>query len=119
VRSAHAALHAATDAALAALRPGMTAADLHGVLTRALQAEGATPGGGRLGHGLGLSLTEWPSLTPRDHTELRAGMVLTLEPSVELAPGRLIVHEENLVLREDGPELLSTRAPAEMPVLAA
>lgn len=117
VLRAHAALHAATDAALSLLRPGMTAADLYGILSGALAAQGATPGAGRLGHGLGLSLTEWPSLTPHDHTELRSGMVLTLEPGVEISPGRILVHEENIVLREDGPELLSTRAPVDLPVL--
>ncbi len=119
VARAHAALHAATDAALAELRPGMAARDLYRVLTDALKAEGAAPGSGRLGHGLGLTLTEWPSLTPKDGTELREGMVLTLEPGVEIAPGRILVHEENIVLRADGAELLSTRAPREMVELQA
>ena len=116
---AHAALHAATEAALAALRPGMRADELHRVMVEALRAQGATPLGGRLGHGLGLTLTEWPSLTPKDRTELRGGMVLTLEPGVEIAPdiapGRILVHEENIVLRADGPELLSTRTPPDLP----
>ncbi|SEA61499.1 M24 family metallopeptidase [Rubrimonas cliftonensis] len=116
-RRAHAALHAATDAALSAARPGMRACDLHGVMARALQAQGAAPLGGRFGHGLGVSLTEWPSLSPLDETPLRAGMVLTLEPGVEVAPGRIMVHEENVALRKDGPELLSARAPAELPAL--
>ena len=115
VRRAHAALFAATDAALAALRPGMLARDLHRIMSEALEREGVKPGGGRLGHGLGLTLTEWPSLTPLDATELREGMVLTLEPGVDIAPGRMLVHEENIVLRADGPELLSRRAPADMP----
>lgn len=118
-RRAHAALFAATDAALSALRPGMTACELYRILTDALRAEGATPGGGRLGHGLGITLTEWPSLTERDTTPLRAGMVLTLEPGVEVTPGTFLVHEENLVLREDGAELLSTRCPAELPEIGA
>lgn len=117
VRRAHAALHRATDAAIAGLRPGHTAAELHTLMARSLVADGATPGGGRMGHGLGLSLTEWPSLTPLDRTVLRAGMVLTLEPGVDIAPGRILVHEEVIVLRDDGPELLSPRAPLEMPVL--
>jgi Xaa-Pro aminopeptidase len=73
--------------------------------------------GGRLGHGLGVTLTEWPSLTPLDTTELREGMVLTLEPSVNIAPGLIMVHEENIVLRAHGPELLSCRAPAALPVI--
>jgi Xaa-Pro aminopeptidase len=115
VRRAHAALFAATNEALASLRPGMLARDLHRILSEALVREGARTGGGRLGHGLGLTLTEWPSVTPLDATELREGMVLTLEPGVEISPGRILVHEENIVLRAHGPELLSRRAPAEMP----
>lgn len=118
VRRAHAALFAATDAALAALRPGMLARDLHRILSEALERQGAVTLGGRLGHGLGLTLTEWPSLTPLDVTELREGMVLTLEPGVEIAPDRILVHEENIVMRAGGPELLSRRAPAEMPEIA-
>lgn len=117
-RRAYAALHAATDAALAAIRPGMTARDVHRILADAMRAESVTPAAGRLGHGLGLSLTEWPSLTPKDETVLREGMVLTLEPGGEMGPGRIMVHEENLVLRAGGAELLSSRAPAELPELA-
>ncbi|WP_417412372.1 M24 family metallopeptidase [Hoeflea sp.] len=115
VRRAHASLHAATDAALASLHPGMLARDLHRILSEALVRQGAVVGGGRLGHGLGLTLTEWPSVTPLDTTELREGMVLTLEPGVEIAQGRIMVHEENVVLRAEGPELLSRRAPTELP----
>lgn len=117
-RRAYAALHTATDAALAAIRPGMTARDMHRILADAMHAEGVTPAPGRLGHGLGLSLTEWPSLTPKDGTVLREGMVLALEPGVEIGPGQIMVHEENLVLRAGGAELLSSRAPAELPELA-
>jgi Xaa-Pro aminopeptidase len=119
VRRAHGALYAATETALDCLRPGMLARDLHKVMTDALTAQRATPGGGRLGHGLGLTLTEWPSLTPLDTTELREGMVLTLEPGVEIAPGRIMVHEENIVLRAGGPELLSRRAPSDLPEIMA
>ena len=117
-RQTHAALFAATEAALAALRPGMRAAEAYRILHDALRAEGATPSRGRFGHGLGLALTEWPSFTPLDDTPLRAGMVLTLEPGAETAEGRIMVHEENIVLRAEGAELLSSRAPAELPVLA-
>ena len=109
-RRAHDALYAATDVALETLRPGMTASHLYHTLTNALRAAGATPGGGRLGHGLGITLTEWPSVTAKDTTELREGMVLTLEPGVEITPGKILVHEENIVLRADGCELLSSRA---------
>ncbi|WP_224816246.1 Xaa-Pro peptidase family protein [Hasllibacter sp. MH4015] len=113
----HLALHHATDAALAQLRPGMLARDAHRIMARALEDLGERPCGGRLGHGLGVTLTEWPSFTPRDVTELRDGMVLTLEPSAHVYGDCILVHEENIVLRADGPELLSTRAPRDLPVI--
>ena len=114
-RRAHEALWGATEDCLAQLRPGMTARDAHRILSGGLIRRGAVPGGGRLGHGLGVALTEWPSFTPKDDTVLRAGMVLTLEPGAVIRPGCIQVHEENVVLREDGPELLSPRAPADLP----
>lgn len=118
VRRTQDALWQATEETLAALRPGMRACDAHRLLSDALVTRGARPGGGRLGHGLGITLTEWPSFTPLDTTPLRAGMVLTLEPGALVAPGSMLVHEENIVLRDTGAELLSPRAPAQMPELA-
>lgn len=117
VRRAYAVLHAATEAGLAAARPGATAADLHRAIQAPIEAAGMQDSGGRLGHGLGLQLTEWPSLLPDDRTVLRAGMVLTIEPGVVVRPGRIMVQEENIVLTASGAELLSTRAPAELPVI--
>ena len=114
VRRTHAALWEATEDVLSALRPGMLARDVHRMLCDGLTRRGATPGGGRLGHGLGVTLTEWPSFTPRDTTPLRTGMVLTLEPGAMVGDGRMIVHEENIVLRAEGVELLSPRAPYDL-----
>lgn len=105
------ALWHATEHTLSELRPGTRACDAHRLLSEDLRRKGAIPCGGRLGHGLGLSLTEWPSFTPQDQTELRAGMVLTLEPSAFVASDCFLTHEENIVLRDTGPELLSPRAP--------
>jgi len=116
-RRAHSALFAATETALSALKPGIAASDLHGILTDALRSNGAMPCDGRLGHGLGVTLTEWPSIAGNDHTILREGMVLTLEPCALIATGKIMVHEENIVLRADGPELLSARTPPDLPVI--
>ena len=113
----HEALWLATDEALDRLRPGMRACDVHEMLCKALTRRGATPGTGRFGHGLGVTLTEWPSLSAVDETPLRAGMVLTLEPGAIVTPGRIMVHEENIVLRETGAELLTRRAPQTLPVI--
>ena len=75
---------------------------------------GNSRGGGRLGHGLGVTLTEWPSFTSLDTTELVAGMVLTIEPGAMVREGTYIVHEENILLTENGVRLLSPRAPFDM-----
>ena len=72
---------------------------------------------GRLGHGLGMQLTEQPSNTPSDGTVLQPGMVLTLEPGMTFAPARQMVHEENLVVTEDGAEWLTRRGPRDLPVI--
>ena len=41
-------------------------------------------------------------------------MVLTIEPGVAIDSNRMLVHEENLVITEQGPKMLSERAPVEM-----
>jgi len=117
-RRAHETCWEATEAGLAATRPGATAADLHAAMWRVLEAGGALGNDvGRLGHGLGMQLTEGHSNMPGDDTVLRPGMVLTLEPGMCYAPGRLMVHEEDVVVREDGAELLTRRAPRELPII--
>ena len=73
---------------------------------------------GRLGHGLGTQLTEWPSLIPADHTRLEPGMVLTLEPGLTLPNGATLVHEENIVITENGAAYLSDPAQPELPRLS-
>ena len=69
---------------------------------------------GRLGHGLGIQLTEWPSLIPADETVLEPGMVLTLEPGIETRDGNMLVHEENIVITENGARWLS---PLQIPAI--
>ena len=44
-------------------------------------------------------------------------MVMTIEPGMEFLPGALMVHEENIVITEDGCELLSVRASPEIIVV--
>lgn len=113
-QAAYSKLITATDAAFEAVKPGAKAADLWQAMASIV---GATETG-RLGHGLGINLTEWPSLTATDETVLAEGMVLTLEPSIEILNGRMLVHEENIVVTATGAKWLSRRAPSELPVLA-
>ena len=107
VDAAHGMLIDATHAAFAAARPGATAADLFHVMDKIVTNGAGGSDAGRYGHGLGMNLTEWPSLIPTDHTVLTAGMVLTLEPGIEIAPGMALVHEENIVICDNGADWLS------------
>ncbi len=120
-KRAHEVVWQATQAGIDAARPGITAEDLWRAQQTVLEAGGASSGNdvGRSGHGLGLHLTEPPSNMPGDRTQLKPGMVMTIEPGFEYAPGKNIVHEENLVITEDGCELLTRRAPQEMPLITA
>lgn len=58
------------------------------------------------GHGLGLVAVASPNLSPRDHTELEAGMILAVEPGAYF-PGRFGMRLENeyLVTPAGGIEL--------------
>ena len=114
VAAGHSRLIEATYAAFEAARPDNTAADLFNVMDKIVTGGAGGSEAGRYGHGLGMNLTEWPSLIPTDHTPLVPGMVLTLEPGIELEPGRALVHEENIVIRENGAEWLSKPYGAEM-----
>jgi Xaa-Pro aminopeptidase len=113
----------ATEAGLAAVRPGCTAADVYRAMSEVLQSANGTANPiGRMGHGLGLDLTEPPSIAATDETRLDSGMVITLEPCALLSAGggmaqRLMVHEENLVVTPTGYELLSRRASPVLPIV--
>ncbi len=117
-RRAYDVLWRATEAGIDAARPGTTCRELFHTMQSVI-AEMDDQGGdvGRLGHGLGMQLTEWPSHAAFDDTVLTENMVLTLEPSLGYGDGRIMVHEENIVVRAGGAELLTTRAAPELPVI--
>lgn len=117
VAEAHRVIWDATEAALEICKPGTTCAELFVAMNKAMGLDDDAGSVGRLGHGLGMQLTEHPSHAAFDQTVLQKGMVLTLEPGYEFAPGKMMVHEENIVVRADGPELLSTRVAREIVVV--
>lgn len=104
----HAVVDDAVKAALAAARPGALARDIDAAARGTIAAAGY----GeyfihRTGHGLGLDVHEPPYLTATSDTVLEEGMVFSIEPGIYL-PGRFGVRlEEIVVLRADGPEILS------------
>mgnify|MGYP003314222834 FL=1 len=114
-KTAYSKLYNATEVALKKIRPGMTCAQVFSLINSSL-GEGDSDIG-RMGHGLGIQLTEYPSLMLNDKTVLRENMVITIEPSLSYGDGLMMVHEENICIRDGEPELLTKRAAEELPVL--
>ena len=112
--AAHARLIDAVDAAADIARVGSTAAQLFHAMDAIVTGGAGGSDAGRLGHGLGMQLTEGLSLIPDDHTVLEEGMVITLEPGIDVGDGRILVHEEDIVVTESAPRFLSPRAGREM-----
>ena len=120
----------ATEAGIAAARPGVRTCDVWRAQAEVVAEATGLPldkrgfGAGRMGHGIGMRMCEPPSNSPDDETLLVPGMTLTIEPGTPFtidgpdgAEQKLLVHEENVVVTEDDAELLTRRAPREMPVI--
>jgi len=59
-----------------------------------------------------MNVTEPPSVAPYDHTAIRPGMILTIEPGIGTRHG-IYHHEQNVLVTEGETEVLST-APIEL-----
>ena len=114
-KTAYSKLYNATEVALKKIRPGMTCEQVFSLINSSLGEVDSDIG--RMGHGLGIQLTEYPSLMLNDKTVLRENMVITIEPSLSYGDGLMMVHEENICIRDGEPELLTKRAAEELPVL--
>ena len=44
-------------------------------------------------------------------------MIITIEPCYEYLPGKMLVLEENILITENGFELLTTRSPKFLPII--
>ena len=115
VRRAYDSLWESTEAGLEVATAGVRCSDVFSAMQKSLgEVDSAV---GRFGHGLGIQLTEYPSIAAFDHTILQAGMVITLEPSLTFAQGKMMVHEENILITDNAPVLLTQRASSRLPVI--
>ena len=109
----------ATELAIRSCKPGVLFSDLWKIMYNYLIHQGydkLSYVSSRMGHSIGLNLTELPSVKNDEHVKLEDGMVITLEPYVQTEYG-IIVHEEVLAITATGCKLLTIRAPKIPPVL--
>jgi len=104
----HAIVERAVQAAMSAAKPGVMAKEVdaaaRGVITEAGYGDYFVH---RTGHGLGIDIHEPPYITATSEVILDEGMVFSIEPGIYLQ-GRFGVRlEEIVILRADGPEILS------------
>jgi Xaa-Pro aminopeptidase len=96
-RNAYNAVLEAQEAAVAAVGPGISCADVdeaaRSILRRAGLAEAFSHS---TGHGVGLEIHEPPRIGAGQTTKLHAGMVVTIEPGIYLA-GRFGIRIEDMV----------------------
>lgn len=96
-----------TAAGVAMARPGVPVADIAREMRRLAAAAGLPMlGYGRLGHGIGLTATEPPSIVETDETILEGGMVIAIEPAAVTDDG--LYCAEQIVAVSNVPEVLST-----------
>jgi Xaa-Pro aminopeptidase len=107
-RRVYALVEEANRAAIAAVKPGMTAAKLDKVARDIIKKGGfGKCFGHSLGHGVGYEIHEAPTVSAKSRIVIEPGMIFTIEPGIYLE-GNLGVRIEDMVLvTEDGCEVLS------------
>jgi Xaa-Pro dipeptidase len=70
----------------------------------------------RLGHGLGISVHEYPSVTETNELALKKGMVFTIEPGIYVQETAGVRIEDDVVVTDHGVEVL-TKYPKELQII--
>jgi Xaa-Pro aminopeptidase len=117
VATCYAVLHAAQDAAVAAVAPGVTAERVdtaaRGPITAAGLGEQFIH---RTGHGIGLEVHEQPYIVAGNDLVLEVGMAFSIEPGIYL-PGRWGARIEDIVVVNDSGATRLNHRPRELAIL--
>lgn len=100
-----------TNELAAVIEPGMTPADVVDHCRTEYESRGLGTDLGltsetKIGHSIGLTLSEAPQLTGYDETPLEQGMVLCIEPALT-TDGEFFMAEQIVVVTDDGSEIIS------------
>ncbi|WP_320046847.1 Xaa-Pro peptidase family protein [uncultured Ilyobacter sp.] len=98
----------AHDAAIAAIKPGVTAHEIDAIARKIITKAGyGSCFNHATGHGMGLDVHEAPRVGKGTNVKLEPGMVITIEPGIYL-PGKGGVRlEDDILVTETGSQVLS------------
>ncbi|MFH1940964.1 MAG: M24 family metallopeptidase, partial [bacterium] len=100
-------LRAQTDA-INVLKAGIEAKKVDEIAKKTIKSSKLLPYGHGLGHGTGLDVHEQPRVSVLSKASLQNGNVITVEPAVYI-PGKFGIRiEDNVLITENGCEILST-----------
>ena len=109
VRSLYSAVLEAQEAAIAAIRPGVSAASVDAAVRKVFKRLGLERYFTHsTGHGLGLEIHEMPRLGRAEETLLEQGMVVTVEPGVYIERLGGIRIEDEVLVTSRGAEVLTS-----------
>ncbi len=110
-RRAYTAVEKAQAAAISMAKAGAELVQVDAAARGAIREAGLPVYGHGTGHGFGLEIHEIPFLKEKAKGKLQAGQIITIEPGVYL-PGKLGVRiEDDILITDDGCELLTGACP--------
>jgi Xaa-Pro aminopeptidase len=118
LRKVYAVVLKAQARAIRAIRPGVKARDVDAEARSVIEREGFGQFFGHgLGHGIGLQVHEAPALRQHSQAVLKPGMVVTVEPGIYLPRWGGVRIEDDVLVAEDGHEVLTSVSKEPIPTV--
>ena len=109
-------VHRAQSEALKAARPGVACEQVDAAARKVISDAGFGPEykyfSHRVGHGIGMDVHEWTYLVRGNETKLQPNMVFSDEPGVYIRGEFGVRLEDDMVITQNGAELMTTQSPS-------